>query len=470
MRLTLWYAGVLALVLILFAVLTYLLINYTLQNQTNRTLKEIAEVFETTAKSELEDEDKITDIVNTDEAVRDATVELGFRNYQVMVFSPDKNLIAGTKIPNGANQISLQTAQKQIENHSSGAPSGFSDFEIDGEAFRLFFYPFSLANKNYRLVVFHSLNDQNEIMLRVQYAFFISVPLALLIAGFGGFFLAKKSLAPISQMSRKAEAITAKNLHERLPVKNERNELGLLASKFNELLSRLDASFEQQRRFMADASHELRTPVAIVRGEAEVILRKERREEAEYRESFSIVQSEAERMTRIIGDLFTLARADIGQQPLQKENLYLDEVLSEAIKAFRTVARKRNVGIECKISDEMIFSGDAQLLGRLFSNLLDNALKHARSSVKVSAEKRGNSYFIDISDDGEGISESHQPHIFERFYRADKARSRQENAIVGSGAGLGLSISKFIAESHGGNLCLSKSDPSGSIFSVRFPA
>lgn len=469
MRLTLWYAGVLALVLALFAVLTYLLFAYTLQNQTNQTLSEIAGVFETTAIREFEDEDGAAGSRKGGEAIRDAATELAFKDYQVFVFSPDNRLIAATKIADSDTRISPETAESQLSFFSSKPAADFSDFENAGETFRAFFYPFKLRNQNYRLLVVHSLDDQNELLARIGYAFLISVPLALLFAGFGGYFLAKKSLAPIAEMSRKAEDITAKNLHERLPVKNERDELGSLAGKFNELLARLDESFEQQRRFMADASHELRTPVAIVRGEADVILGREKRNEAEYRESFLIVQSEAERMTRIIEDLFTLARVDAGQQPLQKDAIYLDEILSEAVKSFRTVATERGITLKYKPTEEMKFSGDAQLLRRLFSNLIDNALKHAKSSVKIRAERRADSYEISVSDDGAGIPEAAQPHIFERFYRVDLARSRNANISAGSGAGLGLAISKFIAETHDGKLALQNSDENGSTFTVKLP-
>ena len=470
MRLTLWYAGVLALTLGVFAVLTYLLFSYTLQNQTNRTLSEVAGVFETTANREIEDEDKVLDSKSGDEALRDAATELGFKDYQVFAFSPDKRLIAATKSADSDSQISGAAAENLIRSFTPRTNGNFFDFQNDNETFRAFYYAFKVRNQSYQLLAVHSLDDQQELLLQVRYAFLISVPLALLAASFGGYFLAKKSLAPISEMSRKAEDITAKNLHERLPVKNERDELGSLASKFNELLSRLDKSFEQQRRFMADASHELRTPVAIVRGEADVILGKEKRDESEYRESFAIVQSEAERMTRIIEDLFTLARVDAGQQPLRKETVYLDEILSDAVKSFRTVAKNRNITLEFETPEEMKFSGDSQLLRRLFSNLIDNALKHAKSHVKVSAEKRNNFLEINVADDGAGISPEAQPHIFERFYRADKARSRDEKAQTGSGAGLGLAISKFIIEAHDGNLTLAKSDANGSIFTVKFPA
>jgi len=469
-QLTVWYAGVLALTLGIFAILTYLLFSYTLQNQTNQTLREVAGVFETTANREIEDEDKVLNSKSSDEALRDAATELGFKDYQVFAFSTEKRLIAATKSADSDSQITTEAAENQLKNFLPGANGNFFDFDNNSETFRAFFYTFKVRNQSYQLLAVHSLDDQKELLRQVRYAFLISVPLALLAASLGGFFLAKKSLAPISEMSQKAEDITAKNLHERLPVKNERDELGSLASKFNELLSRLDKSFEQQRRFMADASHELRTPVAIVRGEADVILGKEKRDETEYRESFAIVQSEAERMTRIIEDLFTLARVDAGQQPLHKETVYLDEILSDAAKSFRTVAKNRNITLNFETPEEMKFSGDSQLLRRLFSNLIDNALKHAKSQVKVSAERRNDFYEINISDDGAGIFAEAQLHIFERFYRADKARSRDEKVQTGSGAGLGLAISKFIVESHKGKIFLANSDATGSTFAIEFPA
>ncbi len=473
-RLTFWYTGVLALVLALFAGLTYLLFSYTLQSQTKQTLNEIAAVFETTVNRELDDEDrragKIFDSAEISEAVRDAAAELGFKGYRVFVFSADHRLLAATKIADGDSPVTAESAENLIRTLSSNPNAGFSYFENEGETFRVYFYPIKLSNQNYDLLVLHSLAEQRELLARIGYAFLISVPLALLAASFGGYFLAKKSLSPIAEMSRAAEAITVKNLHERLPVENERDELGMLAGKFNELLSRLDKSFEQQRRFMADASHELRTPVAIVRGEAEVILSKENRRPTEYRETLVIVQSEAERMTRIIEDLFTLARVDAGQQPLQKTAIYLDEILGEAFKSFRTVAFERGVSLDFEMPEPMEFSGDAQLLRRLFSNLIDNALKHATAHVEVTAERRAGFYEINISDDGAGIPNAEQPHIFERFYRADKARSRNAETTAGSGAGLGLAISKFIAEAHGGVLELAASDATGSVFTARFAA
>ncbi len=182
---------------------------------------------------------------------------------------------------------------------------------------------------------------------------------------------------------------------------------------------------------MADASHELRTPVAIVRGEAEVSLTKDDRESSEYRETISIMQNEAKRMSRIIEDLFTLTRADAGENPVQKKSVYLEDILADTVKSFRSIASKRNVNLTLETNNEMPTQADEQLLHRLFSNLLDNAIKHAKTAVNINAAIENGIYKIRFSDDGEGISIENQPHIFERFFRVDKARSRQKESPVG---------------------------------------
>lgn len=467
MRLTFWYAGVLAFVLSVFAVVTYLLFFYTLQTQTDETLSEISAVFETTANRELEDDD-IREGTKTDEAVRNATNELGFKDHQIFAFSSDKRLIAATGTIDKETTIPAELVETTAL--SIGPKSKFFDFEFSGKQFRSFAYRFRLEGNEYFVLVFHSLDDQKELLSRIGYAFLISIPLALIAASVGGFFLARKSLEPIGEMSRIAEEITASSLQSRLPVNNQQDELGSLAGKFNNLLSRLEASFEYQRRFMADASHELRTPIAIIRGEADVTLGKENREESEYRDSLTVVQSEAERMTRIIEDLFTLARVDGGQTPVYKEPLYLDDIITESVKAFRTIAMERKVMLELAASDEMSLSADPLLLARLFSNLIDNALKHARSCVTISARVVDDRYEIEIKDDGPGIPKEAQQHIFERFYRADRSRSGHGNEFVGSGAGLGLAISRWIAQSHGGDLSLlSSNNLEGTVFRFILP-
>ncbi|MEO6589947.1 MAG: ATP-binding protein, partial [Pyrinomonadaceae bacterium] len=339
----------------------------------------------------------------------------------------------------------------------------------DGKNFRVHVETIEIYSKNFRLLIFYSLENNLNFLQNLQIIFIVVVPLTLLLAAIGGYFLARKSLAPVTEMSRVASNISAKNLHERLPVKNEKDELGTLAATFNLLLERLENSFERQRRFMADASHELRTPLAIVRGESEVSLSKDNRQTEDYRESLAVVRDESVRLTKIVEDLFTLARADSGQFQIRAAEIYLDEILTDSARSVRVLAERKNVSLELKELPEMFLHGDEQLLRRLFLNLLDNAVKYNRDGgkVKISAEISTERYRILISDTGKGIKPDEQTKIFERFYRGDKSRSRNEDTNT-SGAGLGLSIAFWIAEIHHADLKLLSSDDSGSIFAVDF--
>jgi heavy metal sensor kinase len=296
------------------------------------------------------------------------------------------------------------------------------------------------------------------------------IPVAILLASGGGYFLARKSLAPVVAMSSQAGRIGAANLHERLAIQNERDELGHLARSFNDLLDRLNQSFERQRRFMADASHELRTPVAILRGEAEVALSQQQRSLEEYRESLSILHHEAERLTHIVEDLFTLTRADAGQHPLQLSDLYLEELIGECVHSARTLALGKKISLSFEGAVESPIHADESLLRRMILNLLDNAIKYTPEGgrVTVTCEREGEFYALRITDTGAGIPAELQPRIFERFFRADKARSRSESD--GGGAGLGLAISRWIAEAHQGRLELTRSDATGSTFTAYLPA
>jgi heavy metal sensor kinase len=314
------------------------------------------------------------------------------------------------------------------------------------------------------------LHHDSETMEAVATAYVIAIPLLLLFAALGGYFLATRSLSPVAAMSARAAEISSSNLNERLPVGSRRDELSALAEVVNGLLERLERAFAQQRRFMADASHELRTPVAVLRTEADVTLSRPARTETEYRESVSVMRDSAQRLGRIVDDLFLLARADAGHLPLRREPLYLEDVVDEAARAVRNLARERDVRVQLLPLEDSPYDGDADLLGRVLLNLLDNAIKHssAGGTVTLALTRTAHEYHITVADEGAGISAEAQPHIFERFFRADKARSRTDGDAT-AGAGLGLAIGRWIAEAHGGRLDLVKSSGSGTEFVLALP-
>jgi signal transduction histidine kinase len=243
-----------------------------------------------------------------------------------------------------------------------------------------------------------------------------------------------------------------------------------LAGSFNELLDRLNQSFERQRRFVADASHELRTPVAILCGEADVALAQQERTQQDYRESLEILRQEAKRLKHIVEDLFTLARADAGQYPLALTDFYLDELLEECSRNVRTLASARKIVLSCKSLGEFPIRADEPLLRRMLLNLLDNAIKYTPEggSVCLRCVEENGQYRLTVEDSGPGIPVELQRRIFERFFRADKARSRSDNNGSG-GAGLGLAIALWIAGAHGGKLELTHSSPRGSEFAAMLP-
>jgi signal transduction histidine kinase len=250
-----------------------------------------------------------------------------------------------------------------------------------------------------------------------------------------------------------------------LPIANKKDELGNLAFVFNDLLDRLNVEFDRQQRFMADASHELRTPLAIVCGESEVALSDGSRTPADYQESLLIVNEEGLRLTKIVEDLFTLARADSGELKANIRTVYLDEVVTDCVRAVRTLADKRNIAIEF-IGEETQIKGDETLLRRLLLNLLDNAVKYNHDNGQIKVTVKDNS--VMIANTGSEIPKEKRELIFERFYRLEKARSTDVETLT-SGAGLGLSIAKRIAELHNAQLKFARSDDNENIFSITFP-
>ena len=471
-RLTLWYTGVLALVLVIFAVATYAYLARAARARTDQSLADTASSLISNFSSESNDEDQ-----SSDDAAVEVTRAFQFNDRQALIFDEAGRVVAASAPPNGIKgnrawpeTTGLEQSLSALIDAVRRSQRSFATVR-DGQAgIRAFASAVRSRGKAYTVVVAQSLHEEDEALEQARRAFYVAVPLALALASLGGYFLARKSLAPVVAMGDRAARIGASNLGERLPVINERSELGRLARIFNELLARLDLSFEQQRRFMADASHELRTPVAIVCGESEVALSQAMRSTAEYRESLAIMHDEGRRLTRIVEDLFMLARADAGQYRPDFTAFYLDETVGECVRAVRSLAAGRGLEIHFHhAEDELLFRGDEGLIRRMVLNLLDNAIKYtpAGGTVSLNIADRDGVYDLKVTDSGPGIPTDLHARIFERFFRVDKARSRNEQD--GGGAGLGLSIGSWIASAHNGKLELTSSGAQGSIFTAVLP-
>ncbi len=295
--------------------------------------------------------------------------------------------------------------------------------------------------------------------------FAVAGPVTLLLASLGGIFLAERALAPIDKVTRVARRISAEDLSQRLDLRLPDDEVGRLARTFDEMIARLDDAFRRQRQFTADASHELRTPLTAIKGQVEVALARPRRLDA-YREVLRNVNEEVDRLIRLVGSLLTLARADAGQIPIASEPVNLAGLVAAGVEQVRPAGEGRRVELIVAPGPPVTLRADEDLLLHLLLNLLDNALKHTEAGGRVVA-----GWGLDdgcaelwVRDTGAGIAAEHLGRIFDRFYRADKARSRAEG-----GAGLGLSICRWIAEAHGGSIAVASAPGRGSTFTVRLP-
>ncbi len=456
-RLTLWYAVALALPLVAFAVASYLIFADTVRSRTDAFIGDAMTVF----ARELRSERRMGP--DTRAVIRRTLSEVRFREVDIVVLDSADKLVGTSRgaVPPTDDPVRLLT--------TSPAAPGIATVAVRGHVFRVVTRPLEAGGQQFLMAGVHDLADVEAMLRRIRRLFLITIPLIIAAAAAGAFFLTRRSLRPVSAMAAQAAAIGASTLHERLPVAT-RDELGQLAGVLNDLLDRLERSFEQQRRFMTDASHELRTPTAIVRSEADVTLSRPSRQEDEYRASMAVVQDAARRLTRIVDDVFLIARADAGHVVMVPERLYLDDLVRDTARAVRPIADARAVTVALGGVAEAPVLGDPDLLDRLILNLLDNAIKHSPrgATVEVSLQTDGTTCALSVVDHGPGVPAEARERIFERFFRVDVARSRAERTLT-SGAGLGLSIGRRIAELHGGSLTVVDSRPGRTEFRATLP-
>lgn len=293
----------------------------------------------------------------------------------------------------------------------------------------------------------------------------IAGPLAVVAALVGGYFLARRALAPVDRMATTAEQITGTRLDARIEVENPDDELGHLARTFNSMLDRLQRAVDELRRFTADAAHELRTPISVMQAEAEVALRQARSAD-EYRRVIEVTLDESQRLGRLADRLLTLCRHDSGLQPMRHEEVQLDALVRDVVDQVRVAADEKGVVVVNAPLAESVIAGDDIQLSQLLFNLLDNAVKFTKpgGKVVVNGERSNGHVQLTIWDNGIGIPDTDLPHVFERFYRADKSRNGQTG-----GAGLGLAISKAIVEAHHGSIAIDSTPNAGTVVRVKLP-
>jgi heavy metal sensor kinase len=292
--------------------------------------------------------------------------------------------------------------------------------------------------------------------------------LTIAVASGGGLRLADRAMRPVHTITQAARAISETDLSRRLNL-DSRDELGELASTFDAMLARLQAAFERQRQFVADASHELRTPLTIVNLEASRALAA-KRTAPEYQRALGIIRSENEFMTHLVNDLLTLARMDSGQMAMEKLPLDLSDLALEAVERLAPLAERNGVTLATGDLPETNILGDRQYVLQMMSNLIENGIKYTRGEVRRVSVETGvdaESAWVRVADTGAGIPPEHLPHLFDRFYRVDNARTRSDDDAP-AGNGLGLSIVQWIAQAHGGAVTVESVVGEGTTFEIWF--
>jgi two-component system heavy metal sensor histidine kinase CusS len=346
-------------------------------------------------------------------------------------------------------------------------PDGFGMQAAASRRYRTLVTTAMVKGEPFRILVAQPLDNTEATLRRSRTLLLWLAPVVLGIASLGGYWISGRALAPVDEITRAAQSIGIQNLSGRLTVPATGDELQRLSQTWNAMLARLETAVKRLSQFTADASHELRTPIALIRTTAELTLRRERTPQT-YREALRQIVAESERTARLIEDLLLLARADAGLPALPLERLELTPLVRDVCEQGQILAQARQLEISTEVPDEPIYvEANDPALRRLLLLLVDNAVKYtpAGGHITVSLGRDLRGATVAVHDTGIGIPGSALPHVFERFYRADESRNRDAG-----GAGLGLSIAKWIAERHNASLEAESVVGQGSTFRVRFPA
>lgn len=462
-RLTLWYVSALTVALAISGVAIYVLLARALEDRVDGNLRALVAIAATSLSNDLAEGQDVED------AARSTASELASAEQMLAIYSPSGQLLAEAgREPDLAISVPAEGVAADQDPYIFTAAE--SDEPDDRHRIAVQHVTLKPSGVEYIVMAGNSLELSDDELASLRGVMLWVGPLTIAIAAVGGWILARQSLAPVMEMAERARRISGDADGARLPVANPRDELGRLAQTFNELLDRLGASLSQQRQFMADASHELRTPVATARTAAAVALQQPHREEPDYRDTLQIVEQQTVRLSRIVEDMFLLARTDAGPVPLRKSRMYLDEVLTDVARSARVLSASRRIAIEISGETSASMVGDEELVKRLFVNLIDNAVRFSPdgSTIRITLLRTATGYEASVIDQGSGIPAHAQTAVFERFFRGDPSRSRDQASA--SGAGLGLSLARWIARAHGGDIIVASSGPRGTTFTVSVAA
>jgi len=442
-RLTLWYLGVLTIILVFFSVASYLLLYYNVYQDMDNLLRL-----------------RVIEINNT--------LSTGDPQEQIIVQEQLGELIAiydvnGNLLLSSGTDLEENTILSLIDYATAGENTIVTANTTDGQTVHL---SADLVRRGWLtavLIVGRPTTEADNTLNAFRKVLLITVFSTIILTAAGGLFLAARALKPVKEINTTAQSINETDLSRRIKVKT-RDELGSLSTTLNNMIERLEEAFERQKQFTADSSHELRTPLSVIEAEATLALRKERTPE-EYQKALDSINQEVAYMSSILEKLLMLARADAGKEQLNFEPVSLKELIMTMIPDITNLADEKGLQFEPGEIAELQVRGDEVKLKQLLLNLFDNAIKYTLNGiVSVSLHQENDQAIITVSDTGIGISEDDIPHIFDRFYRVDKTRSRSEH-----GSGLGLAIAKYIVQAHNGEINVTSNIGKGSTVRVRLP-
>lgn len=450
-RLTIWYMVALVGLLLLFGIMAYFMLSRNLYQSLDDSLKTRAAQLENSMQ------------------VNDSTIPLndgGDGDFQgqpgelVLLYGSD-----GTLLQRSGPVVDVDDVDPLVAQALTGRSSLVTRETADGQEVRLYATPLGEESGVVGVgVVGRSPAGVKDVLRTFGVVLGFTGLVTVALAGVGGLFLASRVLKPVDRMTQTAQAIGESDLSRRIEVHSD-DELGRLASTLNQMMERLESAMDRQRQFTADASHELRTPLSVIEAESTLALRKERTGD-DYQKSLESISQETAYMSVMIDKLLFLARSDAGKEQLNLEEVNLREVLDQLASDIGVLCQEKGLQFHLGSLEKLVVRGDRTRLKQLFRNLLENAIRYTPSggSISVSAVRQERTALIAVRDTGIGIPAEHLPHIFERFYRVDKARSRADG-----GAGLGLSICQHITEVHGGRIEVESRVSEGSTFSVFLP-
>ncbi len=442
-RLTIWSLVVIMVLLLVFGTVAYFMLSHNLYQNLDESLrKRVSEL-----QSSLE--------------IKDGQIVFEEKFSELVMFYDADGALLQILGPN----VEFANIDGLVKQTLFGQSSFLTAVTKDGQEVRLYAAPFTVDSKTrIAIVVGRPPDEIKNTLVTFRSMLGLSALAVIILAGTGGLFLAGRALKPVDQITGTAREIGESDLSRRIEIESE-DELGRLAATLNQMISRLEEAFNRQRQFTADASHELRTPLAVIQAESTLATEKERTP-AEYRKSLELVSQEVAYMSDIIGKLLFLARSNAGKEPLNLEEVNLKQLLTELSLDVEVLCREKGLEFNLGQLDDLTVKGDKIKLRQLFTSLLENAVKYTPNggSITSSIARKDGTAVVAISDTGIGIPPEHLPHLFERFYRVDTARSRADG-----GSGLGLAIAKYIAEAHGGKIEVESQVGKSSTFRVVLP-